>query len=205
MVDKLLDRSQPMSQAFFEKRADLLDQLSKEGQHPEALFIGCSDSRVSPEHILGVLPGQMLMLRNIANLIPPYIQTEIGIVSVLEYAVLHLGVPHIILCGHTDCGGIKSLDAQLDLAKEPALSRWLDLARPAQRDVDSRLRDLDAIGRHVAIVERNVVNQLRHVTSYPFVRSALEADSLELHGWVYYLEQQRIGYYDPVADHFDTI
>ncbi len=126
MPDTFLVRSSPMRRDFFEGQKELLTKLAQEGQAPDALFIGCSDSRVAPERMLGAQPGDLFMLRNIANIIPPYVQTEIGTVSVLEYAVLHLHVPHIIICGHTDCGGIRKLDAHLDMNKEPTLSRWLD-------------------------------------------------------------------------------
>ncbi len=205
MSDTLLAHSAPMRQDFFENQGELLAKLAAEGQTPDALFVGCSDSRVTPERMLDAQPGDLFMLRNIANIIPPYIQTEIGIASVLEYAVLHLRVPHIIICGHTDCGGIKGLDKNIDMSREPALSRWLDLARPAQREVDFRLRDLAPEERHIAIVERNVIHQLRNVQSYPFVREALEADQLELHGWVYHLERQQISFYDPGADQFSFL
>jgi carbonic anhydrase len=202
MTEEILRRSTTLRREFFEQQGDLLERLRREGQAPEALFIGCSDARLTPEHLLGAQPGDLFMMRNIANIVPPYIQTEIGSVSVLEYAVLHLHVPHIIICGHTDCGGIRALDIHLDMVREPALSRWLDLARPAQRDVDFELRDLSAAERHEAIVQRNVLNQLQNVESYPFIRQALEANQLELHGWVYVMEQQAISYFDPVAANF---
>ena len=144
----------------------------------------------------------MFMLRNIANIVPPYVQTEIGIVSVLEYAVLSLNVPHIIVCGHTDCGGIHSLDKQIDMGTMPAISRWLDLARPAQRDIDFSMRDLTPEERHIAIVERNVINQLQNIESYPFVQKALTTNKLTLHGWVYYLSQQKIGHFDKESGQF---
>lgn len=204
MSDAILDRSKDLRGDFFEEQHTLLERLAREGQAPEALFIGCSDSRIMPEQLLGAKPGDLFMLRNIANIVPPYIQTEIGISSVLEYAILHLRVPHLIICGHTDCAGIRGLDASLDLAREPALSRWLDLARPAQREIDFTLAELTLEERHRAIVERNVVNQLLNAHSYPFVREALEANRLEMHGWVYYLERQEIGYYDPDGRVFVT-
>ncbi len=205
MSDPFLNRSQALRGEFFENQRDLLQRLASEGQSPEALFVGCSDSRIMPERLLGAKPGDLFMLRNIANIVPPYVQTEIGMTSVLEYAILHLQVPHLIVCGHTDCGGIKALDESLDMSREPALSRWLDLARPAQREVDFSLSELTAEARHRAIVERNVVNQLLNVQSYPFVRQALEGDHLELHGWVYYLDRQEIGYYDPDARLFTAL
>ncbi len=202
MSPQLLNQSASKRRLFFEKQKGLLTQLAENGQSPQALFIGCSDSRVTPEKLFDAQPGNFFMLRNIANLVPPYTQTEIGIVSVLEYAVLNLHVPHIIVMGHTDCGGIQGLDTSLDLSKAPALARWLDLARPAQREVDYRMGSLDPKERHLAIVERNVVQQMSNVASYPFVRAAQAADGLEIHGWVYHLAERQISYYDPDTEQF---
>lgn len=205
MNDSILKETRSAQSTFFTAYKEKLQELVAHGQKPKALFIGCSDSRVTPEQMLGLDPGDMFMLRNIANVVPPYVQTEIGIVSVLEYAVLHLHVPHIIVCGHTDCGGIRGLDKHIDMGTNPALSRWLDLARAAQRDIDFTMRDLSPEDRHIAIVERNVINQLRNIESYPFIQQALTAQKLSLHGWVYYLERQQIGSYHPDSRQFHTM
>jgi carbonic anhydrase len=201
MTDKLLAKSSLMRSDFFEKQAECLEKLAQEGQSPEALFIGCSDSRVCPEQLLGADPGDLFMLRNIANIVPPYERSDAGITAVLEYAIRHLQVPHLIICGHTDCGGIKGLDVQLDAEAEPALAHWIEFARSAQQGV--QVKNLSNWGRHRAVVERNVVLQLRHVQTYPFALEALEANRLELHGWVYYLRRRLMGYYDPVKDGFE--
>jgi carbonic anhydrase len=201
-MDKILSKTNSARQKFFNGNKQLLQELAEVGQFPSALFIGCSDSRVVPEQLLGAKPGDFFMLRNIANTVPPYWQTEIGIVSVLEFAVLDLEIPHIIVCGHTDCGGISALDAELDLSTRPTLTRWLDLARPAQREVDGFGQAEKTAERHQAIVERNVVHQLRNLESYPFIRERLENDKLSLHGWVYYLERPEIRYYNPETDSF---
>lgn len=202
MPDPLLTQSQRARDDYFAEQGPRLIKLAKEGQTPQALFITCSDSRIMPEHLLGARPGDFFMLRNVANIVPPYHQTEIGIVSVLEFAVFNLAVPHIIVCGHTDCGGIKGLDELIDMSRQPALSRWLDLARPSQRDVDFSLRDLSPEERHLAIVEGNVTNQLNNIQSYPFIRERLEANQLTLHGWVFHLETQQISIYDPASGQF---
>ncbi|MBN1220261.1 MAG: carbonic anhydrase [Anaerolineae bacterium] len=201
MTDSFLKKSAPIRADFFEKQAELLEKLAQEGQSPEALFIGCSDSRVSPERLLGANPGDLFVLRNIANVVPPYAHSDAGTTAVLEYAVCHLQVPHLIICGHTDCGGIKALDTRLNVEAEPGLFNWLQFARPAQRQVEAE--NLGDWERHRAIVERNVVQQLRHIQTYPFVLEALEANRLELHGWVYYLRRRLMGYYDPVRDRFE--
>ncbi|MCB9420644.1 MAG: carbonic anhydrase [Ardenticatenaceae bacterium] len=202
MSDSILVHSVPARRSYFEKHGELIQKLAQHGQSPHALFIGCSDSRIMPEQILGAEPGDFFMIRNVANIIPPYYQTEIGIVSALEFAIFYLNVSHVIVCGHTDCGGIKGLDTWIDMSQTPALSRWLDLARPSQRDVDFAMRNLSPEERHRAIVERNVINQLNNLQSYPFVRERLEADRLELHGWVLHLETQQISTYNPESSQF---
>ncbi len=206
MPDTLLEKTAPIRADFFEKQGELLEKLAKEGQSPEALFIGCADSRVSPEKLLGANPGDLFMLRNIANIFPPFEQSDTGITAVLEYAIRHLQVPHLVICGHTDCGGIKGLDAELDPENEPALVRWLEFARPAQQEIDSSGQSfINEADRNRAIVERNVVLQLRHIQTYPFVLAALEANRLELHGWVYYMRRRLIDHYESVKDEFTII
>lgn len=204
MPDELLERSATFQADFFEKQAELLERLAQEGQSPEALLVACSDSRVFLETVLGASPGDLFMLRNIANIIPPYGQRDMGTAAVLEYAIRHLQVPHLIICGHTDCGGIKGLDANLDSEAEPALAHWLEFARPAQQAVDSDEK-LGEGERHRKIVEQNVVQQLRHLQTYPFVMKALETDRLELHGWIYYLRRRLMGHYSPVENRFNII
>jgi carbonic anhydrase len=202
MQDKLLEKTRQYRQTYWEANRDALNTLVKDGQKPNALFISCADSRIMPESILGLNPGDFFMLRNVANIVPPYVQTEIGIVSSLEFAVLNLHVPDIIVCGHTQCGGIISLDEHIDMGVSPALSRWIDVARPAQRDVDFSMRGLSTEERHSAIVEQNVINQLRNIASYPFIQIRMDAGMLNLHGWVYYMERHQIGYYDALSGQF---
>lgn len=195
-MTKLLAQSAQIRQEFFEQQAELLDRLAREGQSPYGLFIGCSDARISPFRLLGANPGDLFILRNVANIIPPYEQRELSVTAVLEFAIRRLQVPHLIIMGHTDCGGIKGLDAQSEADSTSALSQWIEFARPAQHEVDAG-EVLDEMERHRAIVEQNVVLQLQHVQTYPFVREALAASRLELHGWVYYLRRRLVSAYEP--------
>jgi carbonic anhydrase len=203
MPDSYLAQSIKVRNAFFDNNKELLEELAGFGQSPDALFIGCSDSRVVPEQLLGAKPGDLFMLRNIGNVVPPYWNTDIGVASVLEFAVFELQVAHIIVCGHTDCGAIWGVDKPIDMSEKPALARWLDLIKPAQIDVDHRKTDFELDQRHQSIVEKNVINQLDNLTSYPFIRQNLEKRNLKLHGWVYYLKKSQIGYFDPEAGKFD--
>jgi carbonic anhydrase len=197
---ELVSQTSASRSSFFNEHAPLFGRLVSEGQFPDIVFIGCDDSRMVPEAITGAKPGDLFVLRNVANIVPPYGTGERAVGATLEYAVRHLKVSHILLCGHTDCGGIKALDAYLDPLHEPHLSRWIEYARPAQTQVDARGVHPDA--RHRAIVERNVLLQLENLRTYDVVREALQARELTLHGWVYNLSTGRISYWDADEDRF---
>lgn len=202
MTDKMLKRTAVFRRDFFETQGKLLTQLVEKGQSPKILLVTCSDSRILPEKLFGNKPGDLFVIRNVSNVIPPYIQAEIGAVSALEYAIHELKVGHLIILGHTDCGGIRSLDRTFEISQYPALSRWLEFIRPARREAVYMHSGIDPEKLHQLIVERNVVNQLQNAVSYPFMRQALSDNRLELHGWVWYMAEQEIRYYDPQTDTF---
>jgi carbonic anhydrase len=155
-----------------------------------------------PEGLFDLEPGSFFVLRNIANTIPPYLQSEPGVTATLEFAIYELALSHVIICGHTDCGGVRALETNIDLVTKPALARWLQHIRPAELDVNYERRELTAEEHHRATVERHVVNQLENLRSFPFVRAAESAGRLTLHGWVYFLESHQVGYYDPDTRRF---
>lgn len=179
--------------AYFETDAALMAELTQ-GQHPTLLYIGCADSRVLPSHILDAHAGTVFTTRNIGNIVPPYAamqQGEMGMAAVLEYAVLHLHVADIVVCGHSNCGGMQAL-AHIE-ALELGLRQWLQYAPDAQTHVPA---EGDAAARLDALIEANVLLQLEHLRSYPFVAEAECAGTLRLHGWVYDLASERVRAYE---------
>ena len=180
---------------YYEENRELFELLANEGQAPQALFIGCSDSRVPPEWITQCEPGDLFVTRNLGNIVPPYGtgQTEIG--AVVEFAILQLNVGHIILCGHTDCGGIRALDQTADWSREPHIARRIEHARPAKTQIEAS--GLPEEERHLATVRANVLLQQENLRSYDPVRSGEKNGALTLHGWVYRLETGTIEAYDP--------
>lgn len=205
MPDTLLEQSQSQRRAFFDRNEALIHQLATEGQKPQVLFITCSDSRIAPEGLFGLDPGDFFVLRNVANTVPPVHQSDTGTIAALEFAVQVLEVSHIVVCGHTQCGGLLATDNTVDTAAFPALARWVDLLRDARRDVDFRADRPDADGRHRAIVEQHVRNQLANLLTYGHVRNRVDAGRLMLHGWVYYLETPAVGYLNPASDAFELV
>ncbi len=201
MTDPILERSHALRTEFFENEGELLDMLAHQGQSPDVMFIGCSDSRVVPELLSGARPGDLFVARVVANIVPPYGTGQNAVGAAVEYAVLHLKVRHVIVCGHTDCGGIQALDHPLDMAAEPAIAGWIEFARPAQTQVDAR-GGLADDARHRAIVEENVLLQLENLQTYGAVRRALVENQLELHGWVYDLAGRQMRFYDPTQSSF---
>lgn len=205
MPDALLDSSQSQRRTFFDRNQALLHQLATEGQKPQVLFITCSDSRIAPEGLFGLDPGDFFIVRNVANTIPPVHHSDASAIAALEFAVQVLEVPHIVVCGHTQCGGLLATDSTVDMATFPALARWVDLLRDARRDVEFRADRPDSDSRHRAIVEQHVRNQLANLLTYGYVRSRVEAGRLTLHGWVYYLEVPAVGYLNPESDAFEMV
>jgi carbonic anhydrase len=182
-------------QARRQENSELFTRLATEGQSPEVLVVGCSDSRVSPEMIVDADAGTLYVIRNVANIVPPYGTSEMGTGAAIEYAVAHLHVKCVIICGHTDCGGVKALGAQLDWNRDPHIVRWIEYARPARTRIEAS--GLPAEEQHLATVRENVLLQMEHARSYDPVREAERAGALELVGWVYHLDTGTVEAYDP--------
>ncbi len=177
-IRELLLSNKAWSHEMRERKPDYFT-CQTAGQKPEVLWIGCSDSRVSPEQITQTRPGELFIHRNIANIVHP---DDENFLAVLQFAVETLEVPHIVLCGHYGCGGIA---ATLNGGTKGPIDHWLDGAREVQtahRAELSALTDLDQ--RLNRMVELNVREQLIRLGRLPVVRRAFQR-GLTLHGWVY--------------------
>jgi carbonic anhydrase len=154
--------------------------LSKD-QEPDYLWIGCSDSRVPANEIIGAQPGELFVHRNIANLV---VHTDLNLLSVLEYAVTHLGVKHIIVCGHTGCGGVKASMTQNNF---DLLNKWLrnlkDIYFHHRDEVDAIANEEDRVNK---LVEINVIEQVNNLVKTSVVQKAWKhKQAPKIHGWVY--------------------
>jgi carbonic anhydrase len=151
-----------------------------EGQHPAFLWIGCSDSRVPPDRITGTQPGDMFVHRNIANLV---VQTDMNLLSVLQYAVEVLEVGHVIVCGHYGCGGVK---AAMGDQKHGLIDNWLRTLKDTQQYFWKELATLDDDARFRRMVELNVVEQVYNLGKTNVVQNAWNRGARPfIHGWVF--------------------
>jgi carbonic anhydrase len=173
------------------------------GQQPVALFIACSDSRVIPSQITGAEPGKLFELRTAGNIVPKYVPDSASSeMATIEYAVLQLQVPEIIVCGHSHCGAVTALTAAgRGLEQLPAMRCWLGTdgsTNPAQGAVDPGVRSES---------KRHLREQLRTLGEYPFVRERVDAGRLRLHGWFYEIDTGVISTcpQDPSAADFQAL
>jgi carbonic anhydrase len=181
----------------------VLRKLAEEGQHPKVLWIGCSDSRVIPELITGAEPGELFDVRNIANVVPPAGAAACATGAAVEYAVMHLKVHHAVVCGHTECGGIKGLEDDPDPERQPHITAWLELARPAREQVLSR--EVDEAERYLETIKTNVLNQCENLRTYPCVAERERSGELSIHGWLYDLSIGRIFAYDDASQGWQPV
>jgi carbonic anhydrase len=156
---------------------------------------------VIPELLTRAVPGELFVVRNVANLLPPAGRRIVSAGAALEYAVGHLGVRHLIVCGHELCGGVRAaLDGSIDPALEPSLAEWLRGLEPIVART-ARIPE-DGGRRWSRATEENVLEQLRNATTYPVVAARLAAGELWLHGWLFDLATGRLRVFDRSADGF---
>jgi carbonic anhydrase len=182
VIDKLLLGNYQFRQTDFTPNIDYYRELAS-SQHPEVLWIGCSDSRLQTGHITQAKAGELFIQRNIGNIVPVH---DWNFATVLEYAVVHLKVRDVVICGHSNCGAIRALDKESTDAYIPL---WLNNARDAKTRVDNRISPpktpVEADERYRMIEQENVRLQIEHLFTYPLLKKAVEEKRVEVHGLYY--------------------
>lgn len=203
-MKKLIEGLHHFQQSVFGTQQELFERLSQ-GQSPETLFITCSDSRINPNLLTQTQPGDLFILRNAGNLIPPYSPTPGGEAATIEFAVKGLKVKDIIICGHSHCGAMDGLLHPEKTQDFPALSRWLEHAEGTRRVVTELYspQTLDDL-LNIAIQE-NVLAQMENLRTHPSVAVALAAGQVRIHGWVYKIETGEIFGYQPERRQFISV
>lgn len=175
------------------------------GQKPEVLFITCADSRIDPNLVTQTNPGDLFIIRNAGNIVPPNTRTAGGVTASIEYAVAVLGVEHIVICGHTHCGAMHGALNPEGLDGLPHVRDWLELSRAAV-EVVKHSHDGPLGKEHVrAVTEQNVLLQLAHLRTHPVVAARLSTDRLQIHGWMYEIETGDLLAYDGNSRTFEAL
>ncbi|MEZ4485430.1 MAG: carbonic anhydrase [Syntrophotaleaceae bacterium] len=185
-IAKLIAGFRRFQKNYFRGDTELFDEL-KQGQQPGTLVIACSDSRVDPAIIMDCAPGELFVVRNVANLVPPYAPDAgyHGVSAALEYAVCSLKVSHIIVLGHSQCGGIEGLMKGADKVPGEFIGPWVGIADPARAEVLQRLADKPVEVRQRACEQAALLLSLDNLLTFPWVRERAEQGDLLLHGWYF--------------------
>ncbi len=185
MIDKLLLGNYKFRETDFTPNIDYYRELAG-GQHPTVLWIGCSDSRLQTGHITQARAGELFIQRNIGNIVPVH---DWNFATVLEYALVHLKVDDIVICGHSNCGAIRALDKE---STDSYIPLWLNNAREAKVRVDTRIdapkTPEENSQRYRLIEQENVRLQIEHLATYPILKKAVDDKKVEIHGLYYNLE-----------------
>ncbi|MDX2041999.1 MAG: carbonic anhydrase [Acidobacteriota bacterium] len=203
-MEKLVRGIHEFQTTHFNEHQDFFAQLSK-GQQPETLLITCSDSRIVPDLLTQTQPGELFVIRNAGNIVPPYGAANGGEGATIEFAVSALKVSHIVIMGHSHCGAMKGLLKPEDLTSLPLVANWLKHAEATRRVVIDNYQDFKGEELLNATIKENVLMQLDNIRTYPAVAAGLVKGNLTLHAWVYHIESGQILAYDPELSRFAPI
>jgi carbonic anhydrase len=158
------------------------------------LWIGCADSRVVPATITSADPGELFEVRNIANVVPPADAADDAVGAAIEYGIGHLGIDDIVVCGHTGCGGIAALLEPIPPEREAHLGRWVEFTKPAHQLIAAA--GVPDAERLTATIKAHVQFQLDNLMTYTIVREGVAAGRVNIHGWIYDMEEGVLSAYD---------
>jgi len=187
----------------------LFQKLSRQGQRPDTLFITCSDSRVLAELITQSQPGDLFVVKNVGNIVPP--ATVVGdtnsTAAAIEFAVQTLQVSDIVVCGHSQCGAVAALMAgDSNRQAMPHLCSWLDLAAPVRRAIEKEYPHLTQESERMrAAEEENTLFALENLQTYPCVQTRMREGSLRVHAWFFHIATTKLYAYDPDSKQFEPL
>ena len=198
-MDDLFSGVIKFNQSDYLEHKELFQKLSS-NQTPHTLFISCSDSRIVPNLITKTLPGELFVIRNLANIVPPYRDSEdfLATTSAIEYAVTILQVENILICGHSNCGGCNALYLDEEtLGTIPHTRKWLELAQPAKEKIKTQFDDhVDQHKREWMTEQLNIIEQMNHLMSYPVIKERYKKHKIKILGWYYIIETGEVFNYE---------
>lgn len=204
-MQKLVQGLHNFQKSVFRDKKELFSRLVK-GQQPLALFITCSDSRIDPCLMTQTEPGELFIMRNAGNIVPPFGAVRGGEAATIEYAISVLKVKDIIVCGHSQCGAMQGLLAPDQVQHLTSVRDWLAHAETTSRIIRENYGHLENLrDRLTATVEENVLVQLENLRTHPSVAAALGRDELKLHAWVYKLETGQVFAYSTEDSQFTPL
>lgn len=208
-IATLIAGYQKFREEYFDRENSTFSQLVSQGQKPKVLMIACSDSRVDPALIMNCQPGELFVIRNVANLVPPYEDDHSyhGTSAALEFGVCVLGISHVILFGHTQCGGIQTLleNAHKSSGQNSFLSKWMELAQAAHDTTIENHPKSPLEEKIVLCGQYSLIHSLKNLQTFPWVAERVKQGTLSLHAWNFDMSQGILKEYDEKENCFKVI
>jgi carbonic anhydrase len=206
--DQLVEGFRRFREQHFTENDALYRQLVTEGQSPKILVVACCDARVDPAIVLDCAPGDLFVVRNVANLVPPAESRSggrHGTSAALEFGVRNLGVEHIIVLGHAHCGGIRSLFDDGGEQTDSYVNSWMRMAENVQAEVVRDLPDATPDEQMAECEQRSILVSLANLMSFPWVRERVTNGALSLHGWYFDIEHGQLLAYNATSRAFEAL
>ncbi len=197
---------------FINQQNSIFKYLVEKGQKPKALVIACCDSRVDPALLMNCQAGDLFVVRNVANLVPPYEDdgSHHGTSAALEFGICNLGIQNIIILGHSKCGGIAHLVQNFNDSKNTVgqekdtfISRWMDLAKKSVIDMKQDFKNLDLVEKVDICSQKSIINSLNNLKTFPWIRERIKKNELFIHGWFFELEDCSVKFFDHKTGRFN--
>jgi carbonic anhydrase len=204
-MDKIIAGVKHFHRYEYLKNPGFYQQLASKQQKPIALFITCADSRIHPNLITQTDPGDLFLIRNAGNIVPPFGANVGGEAATIEYSVEVLGIRNIIICGHSQCGAMKALISNEGLDNLPAVKAWCAHAESTRRIVRQKYSHLPPAELAVAATEENVLVQMNNLSTHPCVAARLSSGDLHVYGWYYDIGSGQVLQYDQSHGRFVEI
>ncbi len=210
--ERLIEGYKEFRGEYTGRQHDQYRQWAAKQQNPKILMIGCSDSRVNPAIVTHAGLGELFVVNNVANIVPPYKEgagTHHSTSAAIEYAVKSLNIEHIIIMGHSGCGGVKALmtkdEKQGNDGPYSFLSHWIDIIEPAKEKVLKDFPDIDIDGQCHACEKEAILVSLNNLAGFPWVKEKILSGSLHIHGWHFTVSDASLQIYEPDRGIFTTI
>jgi carbonic anhydrase len=203
-MEKLIRGIHKFQDNVFGNHRELFERLA-DGQRPDTLFITCSDSRVDPSLLTQTKPGELFILRNAGNIVPPFGSVQSSEAATIEFAITALGVREIIVCGHTHCGAVKGMLSPEQLEAMPSVRAWLRYAEATRRIMAEKYADESGKQLVDDAIKENVLVQLDNLRTHPTVAAAASTNRVKIHGWVYRIESGDVYAFDAERGCFTSV
>lgn len=198
---RIVDGIHHFQKDVFPTKRDLFRKLA-EGQSPRVLFVTCGDSRIVPDLIMQTNPGELFICRNAGNIVPPFGDVVGGVSATIEYAVVALEIPNVIICGHSDCGAMKGILYPQSTASMPMVAHWLKHAEAARYVVEELYPEKTEDEKLELLTRENILAQITNLTTHPAVAARLARGTLQIFGWHYDISTGEVQTFDAERNEF---